>query len=119
LHDHAIAKHLDDEGRSARPSKENPMTDVSAQLAQRAAVDELIAATEKSASRWAQPSPPGKWSPSQVLEEACADFDRECLARAAKTDPLATATFGEVSIADYVRFMEIHTRHHLMQIPDA
>ena len=167
------------------------MKDISPRLqAQRAAVDELLAATEKSASVWSQPSAPGKWSPSQVvehiartleesanafsgkpskfpnfpvplrpvirgllfnrvvrtgkfpksktnkpmnplagpatvrdgrarLEQACAAFDRECLALAAKRDHFTSSTFGEVSVADYVRFMEVHIRHHRMQIPNA
>jgi hypothetical protein len=167
------------------------MTDISARLqTQRAAVEDLIAATEKSASIWTQSSAPGKWSPSQVvehvartleesanafsgqptkfpnfptplrpvirtllfnrvvkngkfpkaktnkpmnplagpatvqegrarLEQACATFDRECLARVEKGDQFTSSTFGPVSIADYVRFMEIHARHHRMQIPDA
>jgi hypothetical protein len=53
------------------------------------------------------------------LEQACATFDRECLARVEKGDQFTSSTFGPVSIADYVRFMEIHARHHRMQIPDA
>jgi hypothetical protein len=45
------------------------MADVdSALAANRAAVDELIAAAERSASQWTTPRAPGKWSPSQVVE---------------------------------------------------
>jgi Protein of unknown function (DUF1569) len=45
------------------------MSDVHEELAgTRAAVDEMIAATERCASIWLTPSAPGKWSPSQVVE---------------------------------------------------
>lgn len=60
---------FNDDGVMAVTSKEVHMTDISSRLhSQRAAVDELLAAIEKSASRWTQPSAPGKWSPSQVIE---------------------------------------------------
>lgn len=165
------------------------MREVSERLQlQRAAVDELIAASEKSASTWTMPSAPGKWSPSQVvehvartleesanvfsgqpskfpnfpaplrpvirsllfnrvvrngkfpksktnkamnplagpstvqdgrarLERASDVFDRECLARMERGDHFTSTMFGNVALADYVLFMEVHTRHHRMQIP--
>jgi hypothetical protein len=34
----------------------------------RAAVDDLVAAAERSAATWTTPRAPGKWSPSQVVE---------------------------------------------------
>lgn len=167
------------------------MSNVSARLeASRAAVDELIQSAQESASVWTQPTAPGKWSPSQVvehvaraleesanlfsgkptkfpsfpapvrpvirgalfnrvvkngkfpksrtnkpmnpltgpataeegrirLEQAYDRFERECLACAGKSDWLDSNTFGRVSTADYVRFQEIHTRHHRKQMPDA
>jgi hypothetical protein len=167
------------------------MSDVSARLeTARAAVDELIQSAQKSASVWTQPTAPGKWSPSQVvehvartleesanvfsgkpskfpnfpapvrpvirallfdrvvkngkfpksrtnkpmnpltgpataeegcvrLEQASDKFEKECLSCAGKSDWLDSRTFGRVSTADYVRFMEVHTRHHRKQMPDA
>jgi hypothetical protein len=45
------------------------MTDVNDVLAaDRAAVNELVAAAERSAATWTTPCAPGKWSPSQVVE---------------------------------------------------
>ena len=45
------------------------MADVNDALAaNRAAVDDLVAAAERSAATWTTPRAPGKWSPSQVVE---------------------------------------------------
>ena len=52
------------------------------------------------------------------LQEACRAFERECLVCAKKGERITTSTFGEVSTADYVRFIEVHTQHHRMQMPD-
>ncbi len=49
------------------------------------------------------------------LQSAQAAFERECRARAGRT--FVHASFGEVSVEDYVRFAELHTRHHTKQIP--
>ncbi|MBI3983016.1 MAG: DinB family protein [Gemmatimonadetes bacterium] len=53
------------------------------------------------------------------LHEAFARFDKECRARAANGQPVVSTLFGAVSVEDYVRFQEIHTRHHTRQIPGA
>ncbi len=53
------------------------------------------------------------------LQQAQEMFERECLACAANGDRTTSATFGQISTADYVRFIELHTRHHRMQMPDA
>jgi hypothetical protein len=45
------------------------MADVNDALAaNRAAVNDLVAAAERSATTWTTPPAPGKWSPSQVVE---------------------------------------------------
>jgi hypothetical protein len=49
------------------------------------------------------------------LESALASFEREARARAGRT--FAHTAFGVVSVEDYVRFTELHTRHHMKQIP--
>jgi hypothetical protein len=50
------------------------------------------------------------------LEEAFAVFERECMARAAADGVVPSEAFGNVSVADYARFTELHTRHHIKQI---
>jgi hypothetical protein len=51
------------------------------------------------------------------LDGALARFDHECRACAEKADTVASATFGVVKLADYARFIELHTRHHSNQMP--
>ncbi len=158
--------------------------------ANRAALDELIAAAESTGGAWATPRAPGKWSPSQVVEhvaraldesanvvadapsrfptlpgllrpvvrglffnrilksgrfpkaktnrpfdpdrgpESPADarprleaalrrFEEACRARVAAGQPVHSTIFGKVSVEDYARFQELHTRHHCRQIPRA
>ena len=53
------------------------------------------------------------------LEGALARFDRECRACADTGGAVASGTFGTVSVADYARFIELHTRHHCKQMPGA
>ena len=43
--------------------------------ANRAAVNELVAAAERSAETWATPRAPGKWSPSQVVEHVARSLE--------------------------------------------
>lgn len=165
------------------------MADIGAVLmANRQAVDELIAAAEQAGPGWATPRAPGKWSPSQVvehvamaleesakvvqgmpsrfptvpgflrpllrgmffnrvvrkgtffkaktnaamdpatgpatpaearprLEGALRSFDAACRASAAADGRVPSTAFGDVAVADYARFTELHTRHHTKQIP--
>ena len=51
------------------------------------------------------------------LESALARFDRECRACADAGRAVASAAFGTVSVEDYARFIELHTRHHCRQMP--
>jgi hypothetical protein len=53
------------------------------------------------------------------LDAALAKFDRACRARVASGQPVFSAAFGRVSVEDYARFEELHTRHHREQIPAA
>lgn len=156
--------------------------------ATRTAVDDFIAAVERSRDVWTVPQAPGKWSPSQIVEHvarsleesanvvsgapskfpklpffvrpvargmlfnrvlktgafpkartnkamnpasgpatptegrtrlqrALERFDRECRACASAGGVVPSATFGNVQVADYIRFMELHTRHHCKQMP--
>jgi len=49
------------------------------------------------------------------LQTAQATFEREARARAGRT--FTHSAFGEVAVEDYVRFTELHTRHHTKQLP--
>ena len=165
------------------------MADVGTVLAgNRAAVDDLIAAADRTSAAWTTPRAPGKWSPSQVvehvaraleesanvvagtpskfptfptmlrpivrglffnrvlrkgkfpkakttkaldpatgpatpaearrrLEGALAQFDQACRTRAASGQIITSTLFGAVSVEDYAKFQELHTRHHRAQLP--
>jgi hypothetical protein len=43
-------------------------------------------------------------------------FEAACRAVAARRTPINTPMFGAVAVEDFVRFMELHTRHHTRQI---
>ena len=53
------------------------------------------------------------------LETAHQTFDRACRQTASHGEPMRTTIFGAVSVEDYVRFMELHTRHHGKQMADS
>jgi hypothetical protein len=50
------------------------------------------------------------------LEAAHQQFDAACRQLAAQGDRMRTTIFGAVPVEDYVRFMELHTRHHGKQL---
>jgi hypothetical protein len=50
------------------------------------------------------------------LEQAFARFERESVALHAAGRPVPSEVFGPVSVPDYARFQELHTRHHLKQM---
>jgi DinB superfamily len=52
------------------------------------------------------------------LEMAHRQFEEACRQLASRGERMRTTTFGAVGVEDYVRFMEIHTRHHAQQMPD-
>jgi len=43
-------------------------------------------------------------------------FEAACRTAAARGTPIKTPMFGAVAVEDFVRFMELHTRHHNRQI---
>jgi hypothetical protein len=51
------------------------------------------------------------------LDAGFAEFEKACRERAAKGDAVPSKAFGNVSLQDYARFNELHTRHHAQQIP--
>jgi DinB superfamily len=52
------------------------------------------------------------------LETAHHKFDEACRTLASRGEKMRTTTFGVVGVEDYVRFMELHTRHHTRQMAD-
>jgi hypothetical protein len=46
-------------------------------------------------------------------------YQDECAACAASDGTVNSSVFGAVSVADYMRFTTMHTRHHQKQIPTA
>jgi hypothetical protein len=52
------------------------------------------------------------------LEAAHKKFDETCRQLASRGEKMRSTVFGAVSVEDYVRFMEVHTRHHVKQIAD-
>lgn len=50
------------------------------------------------------------------LETAHARFDEACRLLASRGADIRTTIFGAVRVEDYVRFMELHTRHHSRQM---
>ena len=166
------------------------MADINTALAaSKDAIDQLMAAGERTGTGWTAARAPGKWSPSQIVEHvarsleesanmaagrpsefprlpavvhpvvrsllfkrvlrkavfpkaktnkamnpasgpgtpaegrarieaALQKFDAACRLIVSHGDRLRTTIFGAVSVEDYVRFMELHTRHHGKQIAD-
>ena len=96
------------------------MEDINTALAaSKEATDQLIAACERTGPAWTASRAPGKWSPSRVrLETAHQKFDEACRQIATHGERMRTTIFGAVPMEDYVRFMELHTRHHGKQLPD-
>jgi len=154
--------------------------------ANRAALDDFIAAAEKCEPVWTTPRAPGKWSPAQLAEHVARSleeggnviaerdtklptfpslfrpvggfffrwilkrggfpkaktnkamnplegpatleaararlagamdvFERECRARAAAGGSFTSGAFGRVTVDEYARFLELHTRHHTQQM---
>ncbi len=52
------------------------------------------------------------------LETAHRKFDAACRQLVSSGERMRTTVFGTVSVEDYVRFMELHTRHHEKQMAD-
>lgn len=52
------------------------------------------------------------------LDTARQKFENACRDLASRGGSMQTTTFGTVGVEDYVRFMDIHARHHCKQMPD-
>ncbi|MEQ1858259.1 MAG: DinB family protein, partial [Longimicrobiales bacterium] len=53
------------------------------------------------------------------LHSALARFESDLSETASAGRPVRSGAFGVVSVEDFVRFNELHTRHHIKQIPIA
>jgi hypothetical protein len=53
------------------------------------------------------------------IETAHDTFDAACRQLASRGERMRTTIFGVVPVADYIRFMELHTRHHGKQMADS
>jgi len=53
------------------------------------------------------------------LHGALASFDQACRVRAASGQDVASSIFGNVPVADFATFQELHIRHHILQMPGA
>lgn len=51
------------------------------------------------------------------LHAAAATFEAECRAAASRDGHVKSGAFGTVPVEDFVRFNELHVRHHIKQIP--
>jgi hypothetical protein len=74
----------------------------------------------KARTNKAMDPPKGPASPAEAgarLEAGLAKFEDACRARASAGNTVQSGAFGRVSVEDYARFTEIHTRHHTKQIP--
>ena len=60
--------------------------------------------------------PPAPADARPRLERALSRFDQECRAAGAEARSVSSGAFGVVSLADYAKFMELHTRHHCRQM---
>jgi hypothetical protein len=52
------------------------------------------------------------------LEAAHQKFEEACRQLVSRGERMRTTIFGVVSVVDYVRFMELHTRHHGKQMAE-
>ncbi|HEX9729695.1 MAG TPA: DinB family protein [Gemmatimonadales bacterium] len=50
------------------------------------------------------------------LDRAVGTFEEACRAASGRSETMTTTLFGKVELADYVRFQELHARHHEKQL---
>ncbi|HSE66673.1 MAG TPA: hypothetical protein VLB12_06785 [Gemmatimonadales bacterium] len=53
------------------------------------------------------------------VEQALARFNKACRGREAGRKEMPSTIFGDVSVADFARFQELHVRHHLPQLAES
>lgn len=60
---------------------------------------------------------PNQGDARKRLEDACNAFEQECQRCAKQGEKVVTPFFGKIPLVNFVRFTELHTRHHTLQIP--
>ncbi len=71
------------------------MADINTALAEsRTAVEQMLAAAERTGARWAAPPAPGKWSPSQIVEHVARVYEES--AHAAGGQPTKFPAFPAI-----------------------
>jgi len=91
----------------ARPV-EVPMTDVSTVIdANREAVNQLIAASERCGAVWTSPRAPGKWSPSQIVEHVARSIDESANMMAGAPTKFVTLPFFLRPVARTLLFRRV------------
>jgi hypothetical protein len=84
------------------------MADVNAVIAaNREAVSELIAASERCSAVWDAPRAPGKWSPSQIVEHVARSIDESANMMAGTPTKLITLPFFIRPIARTLLFRRV------------
>jgi hypothetical protein len=53
------------------------------------------------------------------LEAAAGKFTQACSEQSSRGQVVNSTIFGNVTVQDYARFQELHTRHHCKQLPGA
>ncbi len=53
------------------------------------------------------------------VEQALARFEKACRTQKSAGKEVASTIFGDVTVADFARFQELHVRHHLEQLARA
>ena len=74
------------------------------------------ARTNKAMDPASGPATPAEGRPR--VEAAHQKFAEACRQTGSRGERMRTTIFGAVPVEDYVRFMELHTRHHGKQITD-
>ena len=84
------------------------MTDVSAVIAaNREAVSELIAVSERCGPVWTTPRAPGKWSPSQIVEHVARSIDESANMMAGAPTRFVTLPFFLRPVARTLLFKRV------------
>ena len=63
--------------------------------------------------------PPTPAAARARLDEAVRKFEQACRTQVATADSYESSIFGKVAVSDYIKFQELHTRHHRKQLPES
>jgi hypothetical protein len=121
-----VARSLEESANMAagRPSKFPKLPAVAHPIIRRLLFKRVLrkAAFPKAKTNKAMNPASGPATPAEArarLEAAHQKFDEACRQIASHGERMRTTIFGAVAVEDYVRFMELHTRHHGKQMPES